>query len=177
MEITESKPEPTKNHQSKNSEESEHTENSIELGTTKKTQVPKSVHEKSRGNVMFLKTHKTASCTIQNILTRYAMTHGLFVGLSPSLSFKYESGQRFNRDFVLPLPSNRTLNMLVHHMRFNKAEIQAIMPRDTIYISILRDPAKQFESAFVYYNAFIEAFRAVSRSKTPLQDWFKNPKK
>jgi hypothetical protein len=42
--------------------------------------------------------------------------------------------------------------MMVHHARFNYDEVKKIMPNNTVFITILRDPVLQFESMFSYYD-------------------------
>lgn len=132
----------------------------------------------AKKNICLLKTHKTASSTLQNILTRYAITHNLFVGL-PATSFNFKSvkGKRFNRKFMMEVPPNRSLNMLLHHMRFNKTEIEAIMPKDTVYLTILREPSAQFESAFTYYGTLVKSFLRFQKLENPISEWLANPKK
>lgn len=43
-------------------------------------------------------------------------------------------------------------NILTHHTRFNYEEMRYLMPSDTLFISIIRDPVKLFESMFAYYK-------------------------
>uniref|UniRef100_A0A672K7R3 Galactose-3-O-sulfotransferase 2 n=1 Tax=Sinocyclocheilus grahami TaxID=75366 RepID=A0A672K7R3_SINGR len=46
------------------------------------------------------------------------------------------------------------------HMVFSDLQVRKVMPKDTFYFSILRNPVAMMESLFVYYKA-ITAFRAV----------------
>lgn len=46
-------------------------------------------------------------------------------------------------------------------MRFNKAEIQHLMPNNTIYITILREPSTMFESSFTYFYHYCQSFKRV----------------
>lgn len=41
-------------------------------------------------------------------------------------------------------------------------QVQKVMPNDTFYFSILRNPVFQLESSFVYYKSHVPAFRKVS---------------
>ncbi|OQR79852.1 galactosylceramide sulfotransferase-like, partial [Tropilaelaps mercedesae] len=103
-------------------------------------------------NICLLKTHKCASSTIQNIIMRY--------------------GDRRNLSFVLPKEGNylghpklfsKTLlplelvpafgfNVLAHHTRFDASAIKEVMPPDTAFITILRDPAELFNSMYAYFG-------------------------
>uniref|UniRef100_A0A3Q3WHN7 Uncharacterized protein n=1 Tax=Mola mola TaxID=94237 RepID=A0A3Q3WHN7_MOLML len=112
-------------------------------------------------NVAFLKTHKTASSTMQNLLFRFAERNNLTVAL-PVQSCGHQFGypQYFTSHFVHPhtLPPN----IITNHMRFNKAELQRLMPADTVYITILREPSTMFESSFTYYHHYCPAFQRVA---------------
>lgn len=78
-------------------------------------------------NYLFLKTHKTGSSTLQNILARYAYNHERFVGLPSSGNlFHYMSGTPFSKKFIKPVPPNRKLNALIHHMRFNYPQVMRL---------------------------------------------------
>ena len=43
-------------------------------------------------------------------------------------------------------------NILAHHSRFNYSEMKSLMPRDAVFVTILRDPVRQFESLYGYYD-------------------------
>uniref|UniRef100_A0AAV2J2L1 Galactose-3-O-sulfotransferase 2 n=1 Tax=Knipowitschia caucasica TaxID=637954 RepID=A0AAV2J2L1_KNICA len=48
-------------------------------------------------------------------------------------------------------------HIICNHMRFKKSEVAKVMPRDTFYFSILRNPVSMMESIFIYYKS-IQAF-------------------
>ncbi|XP_059211474.1 galactose-3-O-sulfotransferase 3 [Centropristis striata] len=111
-------------------------------------------------NVAFLKTHKTASTTMQNLLFRFAERNNLTVALPvQACSHQFCYPRSFTSHFVHPhtLPPN----VITSHMRFNKAELQRLMPNDTMYITILREPGSMFESLFSYYNQYCQSFKRV----------------
>ncbi|KAI4899318.1 hypothetical protein NFI96_012952, partial [Prochilodus magdalenae] len=105
-------------------------------------------------DLMFLKTHKTASSTILNILLRYGQENQLKFALPDS-----------RNDFFYPAPFSRMqvkdyrpgacFNMVCNHMRFNAPELEALLPQDAFFFTILRDPAPVFESSFHYYNRVV----------------------
>lgn len=84
-------------------------------------------------------------------------------------------GDKHKLNFVLPrsgnylghpAPFSRTMvgrtvafNILAHHTRFDHTEIKAAMPRDSVYVTIVRDPIHAFESSFHYYS-FDKLFKA-----------------
>lgn len=108
----------------------------------------------TKEDVMFMKTHKTASSTFINILFRFGEKH--------RLKFALPNGRN---DFFYPLPFQRLqvkdyrpgmcFNIICNHMRFNEAEVTKLLPADTSYITILRDPAELFESSFHYFSRVI----------------------
>lgn len=105
-------------------------------------------------SLMFLKTHKTASSTILNILLRF--------GQRNQLKFAFPNSRN---DFFYPVPFDRTqvngyrpgdcYNIVCNHMRFNAPEVEALLPQDAFFFTILRDPALVFESSFQYYKSVV----------------------
>ncbi|KAM9306632.1 galactosylceramide sulfotransferase isoform 3-T3 [Pholidichthys leucotaenia] len=102
-------------------------------------------------NIMFMKTHKTASSTILNILFRFGEKH--------NLEFAFPDGRN---DFFYPSPFRCSqvkdyhpgdcFNIVCNHMRFDHREVSKLLPEDAVYITILRDPVDLFESSFHYYH-------------------------
>ncbi|XP_076809535.1 galactose-3-O-sulfotransferase 2-like [Clavelina lepadiformis] len=128
-------------------------------------------------NIFFMKTHKTAGSTVQNILVRYADQHDLFVGLSENADFRfhYSQGLFFRTSFVRK--TEKEINMLCHHMRFFKQQVMSIMPKDTMYFTILREPSAHFESFFSYLHWHNAAFSLVPQSMEGLNVWLDDPEK
>lgn len=59
----------------------------------------------------------------------------------------------FHSSFVpSPASFNGTYNILTHHARLNYPEMRRLMPLDTIFVTILRNPVGLFESMFHYYS-------------------------
>ncbi|XP_038147252.1 galactose-3-O-sulfotransferase 3-like [Cyprinodon tularosa] len=122
-------------------------------------------------NIVFLKTHKTASSTMQSLLFRFAERHNLTMAFpKPSCSLQFCYPAFFSSNFVHPdtLPAN----MITSHMRFRKSALQKLMPKNTRYITILREPAAMFESLFTYYSPYAKSFKKVPDGslKTLMQD-------
>lgn len=125
-----------------------------------------------RTDLVFLKTHKTASSTMQNLLFRFAERHNLTVALPiPSCDHQFCYPRTFTTHFVHPhtLPAN----IVTNHMRFNKAELQRMMPNNTTYITIMREPSSMFESLFVYYSQYCQSFKRVPNAS--LEAFLNNP--
>ncbi|XP_060092271.1 galactosylceramide sulfotransferase-like [Heteronotia binoei] len=119
-------------------------------------------------NVVFLKTHKTGSSTVQNILFRAGERRNLTVAF-PRYSYQFAYPERFSRDFVEDLPPRTShFNLLCSHMRLDAREAQAVVPPPTVFLTILRDPVQTFESVFHYYRNIVPAFQPLSNRSRPL---------
>ncbi|XP_072447452.1 galactose-3-O-sulfotransferase 2-like [Chiloscyllium punctatum] len=109
-------------------------------------------------NLVFLKTHKTASSTILNILYRYGEAHNLTFALPYYDHLSYP--QRFKAEYVKRFTKKHLgeFNILCNHMRFNHPEVKKVVPSDSFYFSIVRDPVRLAESSFAYYRFYCPAF-------------------
>lgn len=75
-----------------------------------------------RQHLLFLKTHKTGSSTIVNILHRFGDMRGLRFALPSRYQFSYPN--RFQARLVKGWhPRGRPFDILCHHMRFNLLEV------------------------------------------------------
>ncbi|KPP66019.1 galactose-3-O-sulfotransferase 3-like [Scleropages formosus] len=111
-------------------------------------------------SIAFLKTHKTASTTVQNLLFRFAERHNVTVALPfPACDHQFCYPRSFSSRFVHPYTVPPQI--ITNHMRFNYSEVRRVMPNDTVYITILREPASMFESLFSYYNQYCLSFKRV----------------
>uniref|UniRef100_A0A8C8R6H2 Galactose-3-O-sulfotransferase 2 n=1 Tax=Pelusios castaneus TaxID=367368 RepID=A0A8C8R6H2_9SAUR len=111
-------------------------------------------------NVMFLKTHKTASSTIMNILFRFSEKHNLTLALPAGQGYHLGYPQRFMAHFVEGFKTmGQSYNIMCNHMRFNLPEVQKLMPNTTTYFSILRNPISLMESSYAYNKHFTPAFK------------------
>ncbi|XP_076145012.1 galactose-3-O-sulfotransferase 3 [Alosa pseudoharengus] len=123
-------------------------------------------------SVAFLKTHKTASSTVQNILFRFAERHNLTVALPvPSCGHQFCYPHMFSGRFVHPhtVPPD----ILTSHTRLNVGEMRRLMPNGTRYVTILREPAAMFESLFSYYNQHCQSFHRVPNGS--LEEFLRHP--
>uniref|UniRef100_A0A8C2I445 Galactose-3-O-sulfotransferase 3 n=1 Tax=Cyprinus carpio TaxID=7962 RepID=A0A8C2I445_CYPCA len=104
-------------------------------------------------SVAFLKTHKTASSTVQNILFRFAERNNLTVALPiTTCDHQFCYPRPFSAHFIHP--HTTPPDIITNHLRFSRAELQRLMPNNTIYITILREPGAMFESLFTYFNQY-----------------------
>ncbi|CAL9694976.1 unnamed protein product [Knipowitschia caucasica] len=110
-------------------------------------------------NIVFLKTHKTASSTMQNILFRFAERHNLTVALPKNGDSQFAYPNFFNVKSVQL--ETTPPNIITNHMRFNKEELDKLMPPDTVYITTMRETSAMFESLFVYCYVSSASIRRV----------------
>ncbi|XP_072115574.1 galactose-3-O-sulfotransferase 2-like [Mobula birostris] len=112
-----------------------------------------------RKHLVFLKIHKAASSTVLNILYRYGEARNMTLALPfynhlgcPKL-FKATYVKDFDKN------SSKEYNILCNHMKFNLPEVKKVMPRQSSYFTILRNPNKLAESACSYFHTMTPAFR------------------
>ncbi|NWU97574.1 G3ST2 sulfotransferase, partial [Upupa epops] len=113
----------------------------------------------AKTNFMFLKTHKTASSTILNILFRFAERYNLTVALPADQLVHLGYPETFQANFVEEFQVGKNYNIMCNHLRFNPSEVQKVMAVGTFYFSILRNPIPLLESSYVYYKDSVPAFR------------------
>ncbi|XP_035240018.1 galactose-3-O-sulfotransferase 2 isoform X1 [Anguilla anguilla] len=113
-------------------------------------------------HIVFLKTHKTASSTILNILYRYGDSRNLTFALPLNKHSQLFYPLYFAAHFVegFRLRAMKEFNIMCNHMRFMPAEVKRVMPEDTFYFSILRNPVSMMESIFMYYKSIPAFHRA-----------------
>ncbi|NXK92105.1 G3ST2 sulfotransferase, partial [Formicarius rufipectus] len=116
---------------------------------------------RARTNVMFLKTHKTASSTVLNIMFRFAERYNLTVALPAGELFHLGYPRTFLAHFVEDFKViGQNYNIMCNHLRFNPSEVQKVMAANTFYFSILRNPIPLMESSYVYYKEVVPAFKS-----------------
>ena len=123
-------------------------------------------------SILFLKTHKTGSSTLTNILNRYGDSRDLVFALpvSGKTSFLWPT------PFLLKstMPTRRAPNILCNHARYNEGPMHWLFPKETTrYITMLREPAKQFESVFNYYSVG-KQLRVSGKTASPPDNFLQN---
>ena len=87
---------------------------------------------------------------------RYALRRDLQV-LTLDTRFSFQNGSFINH----MLYNHPSLHKLSHfdiaadHMIYNREDFQHVMPKDTVYVSSLREPVNQFTTAINYYRVNI----------------------
>ncbi|XP_069474192.1 galactose-3-O-sulfotransferase 2-like [Ambystoma mexicanum] len=124
-------------------------------------------------NVMFLKTHKTASSTVMNIMYRFTEKYNLSIALPVDGMSLFHYPRPFQAKYVegfLAKKPGQLYNIICNHLTFNFSEVQKVVPNTTIYLSILRNPVSLLESSYSYFR-FLPSFQ---KSKT-LEEFLASP--
>ena len=102
--------------------------------------------------ILLLKTHKTGSSTVTNIINRYADKYNLST-LLPKDPTKYTFDWP-NKFLISSAVNTHTRpNVLANHARYNRKSMNILFPRETTtYISVLRHPVSQWGSLFQYMS-------------------------
>ncbi|XP_033739096.1 galactose-3-O-sulfotransferase 3-like [Pecten maximus] len=124
--------------------------------STEQTLVYKSPRRVEKRHIAFVKVHKAASTTVQNIFLRFAMQRDLLVVMPYVPKFFYPNIISIHSTVtsrnILPAPRNRSYDILCCHVIYNRTAFELIMPRDTVYIGIVRDPFEHFKSVLNYFR-------------------------
>ncbi|KAM7437233.1 galactose-3-O-sulfotransferase 1 [Porites harrisoni] len=123
-------------------------------------------------NVVFLKTHKTGSSTVTNILNRFGDKNNLVFVVPTQKYNRLGWPWLFHEDYMIHYNHTKP-NMLCSHARYNRAVLERVMPNDTVYVTILRDPVKHFESTFSYME--FSDILGISNETDPLETFFDSP--
>jgi len=97
-------------------------------------------------SIIFVKTHKTASSTLQNIFFRFGTAHNLTFAMPASNQNRFDYPHRFTLDMVKPL--DRPINIIANHLRAS-SKLSKLIPGGK-RISIVRSIPSLYESTFNY---------------------------
>ncbi|XP_072027109.1 galactose-3-O-sulfotransferase 2-like isoform X2 [Amphiura filiformis] len=126
--------------------------------------------------IVYIKTHKTGSTTVASIFQRFGYHRNLSFAL-PKTSHIFNNNNLFSRKFITPWPakfakSHPHYDMLVNHAIYNRPELDRVIPNAT-YVTILRDPVPQLESAFGYFE--MAKGMGLSKKQEPFEIFMNNP--
>ncbi|XP_071509583.1 galactosylceramide sulfotransferase-like [Diadema antillarum] len=124
--------------------------------------------------IVFVKTHKTGSSTVASIFQRYGYFNGLNF-LVPNCSHILAGHQPFSiakLQNISTFEYRRGFDLLTNHVRYSRTELDRVMPNAT-YVTIIRDPAAQFESSFYYFGMY----KYFPSGRDPIQSFLSHPNK
>lgn len=108
-------------------------------------------------HVAFLKVHKAASSTAQNIFLRFGWKRNSTFVLAPA---KNPSGypniislrESLTNSNILPPPPGKHYDILCNHVFYTKQAFTQFMPSDTVFIGIIREPFELYKSILNYFH-------------------------
>lgn len=106
-----------------------------------------------RNHVMFLKTHKCASSTVQNIFLRYAYKRNLTLALPATGN--YLGNPTYFHAAMIPralLPKSKLVDVFAIHTRLNYQQLSKVLHRDVKWVTIVREPTALYESLYNFYQ-------------------------
>lgn len=111
-------------------------------------------HCSPQKDIVFAKTHKTGGTTITNMLLRHAERQELNVALPVEYHWELAGyPAQYNANLITP-KQEENYNVMCHHMRFDKSEIEKQVNPLADYFTILRDPVTNFESSFGFFKDY-----------------------
>lgn len=128
-----------------------------------------------RHHLFFLKVHKAASSTVQNVLLRSALRYNLTV-LLPNRGHYFSEKNKNYWEKVLPLNRSDHYDILCCHLVYNETFVREYMPNDTLFVAIVREPFAQVLSAFHYFsNVFPKRYLVAIPGPVPFLTYLENP--
>ena len=127
-------------------------------------------------HIAFLKVHKAASSTVQNILYRYGVNRNLSFVLPYQSHYISQYANIYN--LILPPYDNSTkkYDILCNHAIFNFTKFSELMYDDAFYFAIVREPLDLFISAALYYRYVWPTFYLTNlSSETFIHDLIVDP--
>ena len=136
-------------------------------------------HDEVR-HIAFLKVHKAASSTVQNILFRFGWERNLTFVLPP---VKNPSGypniislhEPMSSKNILEAPAGREYDILCNHVYYSYESFVDIMPKDTVFVAIVREPFELFKSVLNYFRP-VYIYKKI-HGPSPVSTFLKDPLK
>lgn len=108
-------------------------------------------------HIAFLKVHKAASSTAQNIFMRFGWKRNSTFVLSPAKNqFGYPNiislRESLTDSNILPPPEGKHFDILCNHVFYTREAFSHFMPNDTAFIGIIREPFELYKSILNYFR-------------------------
>ena len=107
--------------------------------------------------LIFAKTHKTGSTTVQNIIFRYGMKNNLTFVFPKTVWWFFDHYSSFKAVRAIGYNNSSTKedvgknDLFAIHSVWNYKEVRKVIPQSPT-VTILRDPSAVFESAYSYFG-------------------------
>jgi len=120
----------------------------------------------------YMKIHKCASSSMQNILLRFAKNHHMNIVFPPN-GYDFSVFSKYYRSMIKNTAWEKAkmkYDLFCCHCVWNKAEVESTLGPGAAYITMLRDPIQQFESMWSFfgmanfYNMDLETFALAKKT-------------
>ena len=135
-----------------------------------------------KDHVVFVKTHKTGSTSLATIFQRYGYYRDMTFALPATRHYFQPVINLFSRQNMAQIGDKYIAafknhawagyNFITNHARYNRREMDYVIHNAT-YVTILRSPAEQFESAFGYFE--LGKYIGLGNAKNPLESFMERP--
>ncbi|XP_072027998.1 galactosylceramide sulfotransferase-like [Amphiura filiformis] len=126
----------------------------------------------SNRNIVYIKVHKAASSTMNQILLRYGLERNKIVAL-PKWWHYFDFSKHFHRNMALGYEHFRGKSeLLINHARLHRPEMDAVV-ENAVYVASLRHPAAQLESAFGFFD--LGRYLKKNGDQDPLEVFMSDP--
>ncbi|CAL4088048.1 unnamed protein product [Meganyctiphanes norvegica] len=128
-------------------------------------------------HVFFLKTHKCASSTLQNIFLRYGYMKNLTFALPSGANYLGNPGDfKYSMIPKYLMPTSGKVDIFAVHTRLSP-DHNKVMPEDTKWVTAVREPVSLYESLFNFFgmkNSY--KFNLDEMATKPLEELMKLPR-
>ena len=100
-------------------------------------------------HVAFLKVHKAGSTTLQNLFFRFGLRHNLNILLPKSGNYIHSPRQ------IIPLKPGEHYDIFAIHTVYQTKWFKSLVPADSVYIAIVREPLERMISAAYFFRDII----------------------
>ena len=119
---------------------------------------------------LFLKIHKAASGTATSVFFRFGITRNLTFALPRYYNIIHQADS-IKENYIFPR-LKQSFDIINSHMIYERGDVAKFLPKDAVYIGILRDPFQQFKSSVNY----MQPPYIYNLSKTsPVHEYLKDP--
>lgn len=101
-------------------------------------------------NFVFIKCMKCATETMGTIIRRFGLVRNL--NFVVPVKNNIYLGWPFVIEETDYRPSKKSFNILMEHAIYNSTKMEKMMPNNTVYITIIREPWRRLTSSFWYFS-------------------------
>ncbi|XP_064637917.1 galactose-3-O-sulfotransferase 2-like [Lineus longissimus] len=120
---------------------------------------------------VFVKVHKCSSSTVAGVLRKYALENNLTIALpssqitGPNLGWPVSVLPKYIYRYGIMKKRGIALETVFHHHHFNLKTWRSVMPRDTVYLAVMREPLDQLRSAMGFISALKRRINGTDQRK------------